>query len=83
MYFCRQCLWVVSNENHYYIHDYFPLCIYRYMWFLFPFILLTSVASFLLKIKSHQTFDLYQKMTVGDFEGNGQSWYDEISKRRN
>lgn len=48
------------------------------MWFLFPYVLLASAASFLLKIKSHQTFDLYQKMTVGDFEGNEQSWYAEI-----
>ena len=41
------------------------------MWYLIPFVLFASVASFWLKIKSHETFDLFQKMTVGDFDGNG------------
>ena len=39
-----------------------------------PFILMSVIISFLLKIKAHQTFDLYQKMTVGDFEENN-AWY--------
>ena len=41
------------------------------MWYLIPFVLFASVASFWLKIKSCETFDLFQNMTVGDFDGNG------------
>ena len=46
--------------------------ILRFLYYMTPFVLVSTVVSFLLKIKSHQAFDLYQKMTVADFEDNNE-----------